>query len=272
MSAAARLSLHCVDPLGSPPCSSKLIDPLLGTSAQPDHPAPAIGAMSALVDAPTSFTATPAMCMFAFSHLHAHLSGSPPPTLPPLPPGDAGCFVTFEARAPSPPPPSPLAPPPPAPPPPAPPPPASWQLRGCIGTLTPSPLASSLPAYALASSLGDRRFPPVALPELPLLRVGVSLLFGFCECEGPYDWQPGVHGVVVEFEAGGRGYGATFLPEIAAEQGWSVEEAIEQAVRKAGYRQPVTRALLGSMRTSRYRSSKSRVEYAEWLSASQPPP
>jgi hypothetical protein len=52
----------------------------------------------------------------------------------------------------------------------------SFSLRGCIGTLSPRPLSTSITEYALISALRDRRFDPIKLHEVPYLRVAVSLL------------------------------------------------------------------------------------------------
>lgn len=51
-----------------------------------------------------------------------------------------------------------------------------FRLRGCIGTLSPRPLSTSITEYALTSALRDRRFDPIRLHEVPYLRVAVSLL------------------------------------------------------------------------------------------------
>ena len=51
-----------------------------------------------------------------------------------------------------------------------------FRLRGCIGTLSPRPLSTSIAEYALTSALRDRRFDPIRLHEVPYLRVSVSLL------------------------------------------------------------------------------------------------
>jgi len=51
-----------------------------------------------------------------------------------------------------------------------------FRLRGCIGTLSPRPLSTSISEYALTSALRDRRFDPIRLHEVPYLRVAVSLL------------------------------------------------------------------------------------------------
>ena len=46
----------------------------------------------------------------------------------------------------------------------------------------------------------------------------------------------GKHGIEIDFEVNGKGYGSTFLPEVAAEQGWDQKETMEQLVYKAGWK------------------------------------
>lgn len=105
-----------------------------------------------------------------------------------------------------------------------------YVLRGCIGTLSPRPLVSAtIQSYALTSALHDRRFEPVAANELSSLRVGVSLLVHYEVCKDVYDWEVGVHGILIRFHgvsgnssgssSSSTEYSATYLPEVAKEQG-----------------------------------------------------
>jgi uncharacterized protein (TIGR00296 family) len=149
------------------------------------------------------------------------------------------------------------------------PPPPRYHLRGCIGTLEPRPLRAALKDYALTSALRDRRFDPIGPGEVPLLKVTVSLLRRFERAAHPEDWDVGTHGVIVAFSdpALPRGLGrrsATFLPEVAGEQGWTQRQAVEAAVRKAGYTGPVTAALLAGVEVTRYQSTRWELTYAQW--------
>lgn len=49
------------------------------------------------------------------------------------------------------------------------------------------------------------------------------------------DWTVGVHGIRISFMHHSRRYGATYLPDVAKEQGWTKEEAIVSLMRKAGW-------------------------------------
>ncbi|KAA0168474.1 hypothetical protein FNF31_00356 [Cafeteria roenbergensis] len=142
----------------------------------------------------------------------------------------------------------------------------SWVLRGCIGCLSPRPL-SQLGEYANLAAFGDRRFDPIAEHELPGLQCCVSLLVDY---EGPLAWNDfeiKKHGIIIDFESGGRKFSATYLPEVAHEQGWDHRETVASLVRKSGYRGAVDEALLGGITLTRYQSSKAKATHAEFQAA-----
>lgn len=138
-------------------------------------------------------------------------------------------------------------------------------LRGCIGTLTARPLAE-LGEYARRSAFSDRRFDPLAEGELRSLRITVSLLNGHEACEHPLDWVVGTHGIIIFFDPGDGGgeRTATYLPDVAREQGWSQREAVASLVRKAGWPHALPPSRMAAMRVTRYVSSKASMSYAEW--------
>jgi AMME syndrome candidate gene 1 protein len=142
-----------------------------------------------------------------------------------------------------------------------------FELRGCIGTLSPKPLATSIGEYALISALRDRRFDPVSLHEIPHLRVAVSLLVLYEDCDHVHDWSVGIHGIMIRWldDEGGVEYSATYLPEVASEQGWDQHTAVSSLIRKAGYHGRITKDLLGQIQCTRYQSSKHRVSFDEYI-------
>jgi len=97
------------------------------------------------------------------------------------------------------------------------------ELRGCIGTLSEIILASELKRFALSSAFKDSRFPPLMKEELPNIELSVSLLVNYEVGKNCYDWEVGKHGIIIEFVVKGRNYNATYLPEVASEQGWTQE-------------------------------------------------
>ncbi|GAA5820090.1 hypothetical protein JCM11251_005478 [Rhodosporidiobolus azoricus] len=57
---------------------------------------------------------------------------------------------------------------------------------------------------------------------------------------------------------------ATFLPEVAPEQGWSKVDAVDAAMHKAGFKGTVTEEMRRRAQVSRYQSKKVKVSYEEW--------
>jgi uncharacterized protein (TIGR00296 family) len=139
------------------------------------------------------------------------------------------------------------------------------RLRGCIGTFESQPLAQGLASYALTSALGDTRFNPVTLSELPKLEVSVTLLTDFETCSDPMDWELGVHGLKVSFYHHHKRYGATYLPDVAVEQGWTKEETLLSLMRKAGWwgRREKWREV-GDLKVVKYQGKKESVDYEEY--------
>lgn len=108
-------------------------------------------------------------------------------------------------------------------------------LRGCIGTFEAQDLDEGLSSYALISALQDTRFRPIAARELPSLEVAVTLLTDFEDAADAMDWDLGTHGLRISFHYHGKRYGATYLPDVAVEQGWTKEETLVSLMRKAGW-------------------------------------
>lgn len=105
------------------------------------------------------------------------------------------------------------------------------ELRGCIGSLMPvEPLYLSVHHNAINAALRDPRFPPVQPVELPRLGVDVSVLSPINAIPSIADFRIGQQGIILEK---GR-QGAVYLPEVAVEQGWTVEETLTSLSRKAG--------------------------------------
>ena len=118
----------------------------------------------------------------------------------------------------------------------------------------------------------------------------MSLLVSYEECLHCYDWEVGRHGIIIKFAvkeessisqssaassifgrraSGGGGdkardFSATYLPDVAAEQGWSREEAVASLIRKAGFNGRIDEPLLGSIQTTRYQSSKTKMTWDEF--------
>ena len=106
------------------------------------------------------------------------------------------------------------------------------QLRGCIGNLTGSePLYLTVRDMAVEAATQDPRFSPLSLAELKSIGIEVSVLSPMGKITDPDEIQLGVHGVLVR--KGLRS--GVFLPQVAAETGWSKEEFMSNlCLHKAG--------------------------------------
>jgi AmmeMemoRadiSam system protein B/AmmeMemoRadiSam system protein A len=108
---------------------------------------------------------------------------------------------------------------------------ARGRLRGCIGQVSPSyRLAQAVVVAAVQAALADRRFTPVTAEELPGLEVEVSVLTPARPVGSWKEIEIGKHGVILRKD----GSSAVFLPHVAMDQGWSLEETLTHLARKAG--------------------------------------
>lgn len=104
-------------------------------------------------------------------------------------------------------------------------------LRGCIGQLEPTyPLELAVVHAALSAAQEDPRFEPVQRAELPRIDIHVTVLSPQRPVASWQEIKIGTHGVVLE-KSGRR---ALFLPQVATEQGWTLEETLEALCHKAG--------------------------------------
>ena len=87
----------------------------------------------------------------------------------------------------------------------------------------------------MPSAFNDTRFPPIGYSELGTLSCSVTLLTNFTTCSSPFDWTLGVHGIRISFSHQHKRYGATYLPDVASDQGWTKEETLVSLMRKAGW-------------------------------------
>ncbi|XP_014514433.1 uncharacterized protein At2g38710 [Vigna radiata var. radiata] len=142
------------------------------------------------------------------------------------------------------------------------------RLRGCIGTLEARSLINGLKDYALTSALRDRRFPPIQANELPFLECTVSILTDYETANNYLDWEIEKHGIIIEFSdpVYSTRRSATYLPEVAANEGWTKVEAIDSLIRKSGYNGPITDELRMQLQLTRYQSTLFTMHYSEYVS------
>ena len=106
------------------------------------------------------------------------------------------------------------------------------QLRGCIGNLIgKQPLYLTIRDMAIEAATGDPRFPAVDLSEIKELEIEISVLSPLERIESADKIELGKHGVLVK-----KGFSSgVFLPQVAAETGWSKEEFLSNLCsHKAG--------------------------------------
>ncbi|ERN16572.1 uncharacterized protein At2g38710 [Amborella trichopoda] len=141
------------------------------------------------------------------------------------------------------------------------------RLRGCIGTLEARCLVNGFKDYALTSALRDRRFPPIQARELPYLECTVSILTDYESALHYLDWEVGKHGLIIEFnDSDNIRRSATYLPEVAAQEGWTKVETIESLMRKAGYNGTITESLRKRIRLTRYQSTLYTMHFSDYAS------
>ncbi|KAL8580905.1 AMME syndrome candidate protein 1 protein [Nucella lapillus] len=141
------------------------------------------------------------------------------------------------------------------------------QLRGCIGTFSPVQLQKGLREYAVTSAVRDSRFAPIAKDEFTRLHCSVSILTHFEEARDYLDWEVGSNGIRIEFvNEKGHKKTATYLPEVAVEQGWDQIQTIDSLLQKGGHKGPITPEVRGSIRLTRYRSEKITISYNDYVS------
>ena len=133
------------------------------------------------------------------------------------------------------------------------------------------------------------------LVELP----SVSLLTDFEDTSSYLDWTLGVHGIYISFphpsalpvlsspsssstpsplssstslpstrsrmSRPARLLTATYLPDVATDQGWTKVEAVDSAIRKAGWEGRINEDVRRSIALRRYQSRKCVVSWDEYL-------
>ncbi|CAK5275796.1 unnamed protein product [Mycena citricolor] len=163
------------------------------------------------------------------------------------------------------------------------------RLRGCIGSFQALTLHDGLAEFALVSAFRDHRFRRIERSELETLECAVSLLTDFEDADSYLDWTLGTHGISISFPhpslltatsvtpsplssathlppiTSRQKFSATYLPEIAPEQGWDKREAVDSAIEKAGWNGTITEDLRRSIKLQRYQSRKHSVTWAEYI-------
>ena len=104
-------------------------------------------------------------------------------------------------------------------------------LRGCIGDIIPrGPLYESVIRNAVNAGVNDYRFPPVTASEYDRLVFEISALTVPKPIDSPEKIRIGTDGVILRKQE----RSAVFLPQVAPEQGWNLEQMLSHLSAKAG--------------------------------------
>lgn len=105
------------------------------------------------------------------------------------------------------------------------------ELRGCMGHFeADTPLYDIVARQTVMSAFQDPRFPPVREEEVSRITIEISVLSVPEPVNSYEDIVVGRHGVILQK----NGRGATFLPQVAPEQGWDRDTMLSQLSLKAG--------------------------------------
>lgn len=104
-------------------------------------------------------------------------------------------------------------------------------LRGCIGEIFPCrELYKAIEEQAVNAAFNDPRFPHLREDELSEVKIEISALTEPQAVKSYSDIVIGRHGIVLS-----KGiHSAVFLPQVATEQGWGLEETLTYLAKKAG--------------------------------------
>jgi AmmeMemoRadiSam system protein B/AmmeMemoRadiSam system protein A len=105
------------------------------------------------------------------------------------------------------------------------------ELRGCIGYIMPvKPLYQAVLDNAAAAGTRDHRFSPVESNELSNIEIEISVLTKPQPVASAKDIRVGTDGVLLFC----RGRQSVFLPHVATEFGWDLDDMLTQLALKAG--------------------------------------
>lgn len=92
----------------------------------------------------------------------------------------------------------------------------------------------------------------------------VSILTDFEPAQDSLDWTIGIHGLRISFTYHGRRMGATYLPDVPPEQGWTKEETLQSLMRKAGWSGRKVEWHKVQLNVIRYKGTKAHVTFQEY--------
>lgn len=104
-------------------------------------------------------------------------------------------------------------------------------LRGCIGTIIArEPLYLNVWNMARAAAFNDPRFPPLQAAEWPKVEMEISVLDQPTRCPDVEQIVIGRDGLILSY----KGRSGVFLPQVPVEQGWNLDQYLNNLCIKAG--------------------------------------
>lgn len=88
-------------------------------------------------------------------------------------------------------------------------------------------------------------------------------MINFEDAKDIYDWEVGKHGIIVKADYEGDHYSATYLPEVASEQGWDRITTLKSLLRKADY-EGKFEEIEPYIKLTKYQSSKANLSFDEY--------
>jgi AmmeMemoRadiSam system protein A len=105
------------------------------------------------------------------------------------------------------------------------------ELRGCIGSIIGvEPLYRSVMAFAVHAAVDDPRFPPLKQKELESVEIEISVMTPLRLVSNYRSILMGTDGVVIRDGLAQ----AVFLPQVATETGWTLDQFLGNLCSKAG--------------------------------------
>jgi len=104
-------------------------------------------------------------------------------------------------------------------------------LRGCIGSIIgKEPLYQGVIQNSINSAVRDPRFPRVQKEELEKISIEISVMTPLQKIKDYKKIRLGIDGVIIK-----KGYAqAVYLPQVATETGWTLDEFLGHLCQKAG--------------------------------------
>ncbi len=105
------------------------------------------------------------------------------------------------------------------------------RLRGCIGRMKSDiPLCRVVSQMAVQAAFFDPRFSPLSSGEFDDIEIEISVLTPFKKVDTYKDIRIGTDGVLIK-----KGWhSAVYLPQVAPDQGWNLDETLSHLCLKAG--------------------------------------